>query len=295
MKATSILFLSGLLALAGCKQGPSSQDAKADGKDSSFARDSLPWRVLTSAHYRIESLTDSVKTQELLVRVEILYQAFGRALELPEPRHAPLLNLRLYRDRHEMHSFESMPDWAEGIYRDGWCIQYLRPREANPWHWTIHEATHQLNAERAQLDLPRWLNEGLACLFSTSRLDSSGLHLGAVDPESYPVWWLKEYRPVGNRIADLRNGKLQSLETIVRGGGVVPESGDLNLAYLSWWTVTRFLWSRDPVRFFAWVKADRSVEGLERIVGSLKDLEGPYVRSMVDLTDSVIRSAGGRR
>jgi hypothetical protein len=294
MLSTRVAFwIFSALSLAGCLP-EKAKPAPRSVVDPASARDSLPWRVLTSPHYRIESLTDSVQTREVLWRVETLYAAYQQVLGLTEPRHAALMDLRLYRDRHEMHAFESMPDWAEGIYRDGWCIQYLRPREANPWHWTIHEATHQLNAERAQLDLPRWLNEGLACLFSTSRLDSSGLHLGTVDPESYPVWWLDDFRPSGNWAEDLKQGKLQSLETIVRGGGVEPESGDLNLAYLSWWTVTRFLWSRDPVRFFAWVKKDRSVEGLERIVGPLKELEEPYARSLVELTDSVREEMRGR-
>lgn len=254
-----------------------------------------PGTVRTSAHYRVETVVDSVRTDSLLGRVETLHAAFFRAFALPEPRRAPAMNLRLYRDRDEMHRAEQMPDWAEGLYRDGWCIQYLQQGESNPWHWTVHEATHQLVAERARLALPRWLNEGLACLFSVSRMDSSGLHLGSVDAGAYPAWWLKDYRPTGNRSADLKNGKLQSLETIVRGGGVEPEDGDLNLAYLSWWTVTRFLWSREPQAFLAWVKLDRTPEGLERIVGPLKDLEEPYARSLVDLTDSVIKDAGGRR
>lgn len=274
--------------LGGCEQ--EKHEAPAGRAD--FSRDStrvFP-KVLRSGPYRIETSVDSARTLALLDRVETLHAAFFRAFSLPEPRHAPAMNLRLYRDRHEMHAGESMPDWAEGIYRDGWCIQYLRKDEANPWHWTIHEATHQLVAERAQLQLPRWLNEGLACLFSVSRMDSAGLHLGSVDAAAYPVWWLKDYRPTGNRAADLRSGKLQSLEVIVRGGGVEPEDGDLNLAYLSWWTATRFLWSRDPKRFLAWVKLDRTPEGLERIVGPLKYLEEPYYRSLVTLTDSVMQS-----
>lgn len=281
------------LLLWGC--GPDSSEPKPKrGQEPAESRQSL-FTVLHSTHYRIETRGDSTRTRALLDRVEVLHLAFFRAFSLPEPRHAPAMNLRLYRDRHEMHAAESMPDWAEGIYREGWCIQYLRKDEANPWHWTIHEATHQLVAERAQLQLPRWLNEGLACLFSVSRMDSAGLHLGTVDPGAYPVWWLKDYRPTGNRAADLRSGKLQSLEVIVRGGGVEPEDGDLNLAYLSWWTATRFLWSRDPKRFLAWVKLDRTPEGLERIVGPLKDLEEPYARSLMALTDSVIKDAGGRR
>jgi len=274
------------LWLAACKpEAPAPEPVRKAAANSAWQG-----TVRTSEHYRVETTVDSARTDSLLGRVETLHAAFLAAFALTEPRHASAMNLRLYRDREEMHAGESMPDWAEGIYQDGWCIQYLQRDEANPWHWTIHEATHQLLAERAQLALPRWLNEGLACLFSGSRMDASGLHLGTVDPASYPAWWLKDYRPTGDRAADLKHGKLQSLETIVRGGGVEPESGDLNLAYLSWWTVTRFLWSRDPQRFLAWVKLDRTPEGLERIVGSLKGLEEPYARSVAGLTDSVIQS-----
>lgn len=275
------------LSVVGCRKPDSKASSQGKAPTPAAPSQALPWHVFASAHYRVESLVDSSRSQVLLTRLEMLYTAYGAAFGLTVPRHAPLMELRLYRDRHEMHAVEAMPDWAEGIYRDGLCIQYLRRGEANPWHWAIHEAAHQLNAERAGIELPRWLEEGLACLFSCSRLDSAGLHLGTVDPDSYPAWWLKDYRPTGHRALDLKNGKLQSLETIVRGGGVVPEDGDLNLAYLSWWTVTRFLWSRDPQAFLAWVKLDRTPEGLERIVGPLKDLEEPYAKSLVGLTDSV--------
>ena len=55
--------------------------------------------------------------------------------------------------------------WARGF----------SPREpsrnlVNPYHWMLHESVHRLNREVAHLQLGKWLGEGLAEYFSTSRL-----------------------------------------------------------------------------------------------------------------------------
>lgn len=52
----------------------------------------------------------------------------------------------------------------------------------------LHESVHQLNQEVARLDLEKWLDEGLAEYFSTSRFISNRLAVGRVDLNTYPVW-----------------------------------------------------------------------------------------------------------
>jgi hypothetical protein len=56
----------------------------------------------------------------------------------------------------------------------------------------LHESVHQLNREVAHLTLEKWLEEGMAAYFSTSRLTSNELALGQIDANTYPGWWIDE-------------------------------------------------------------------------------------------------------
>src|SRR6185369_14856211 len=104
----------------------------------------------------------------------------------------PLLKVKLYQDRAEMRRINPGLGWAEAFYRKPYCRAYYSAEENNPFHWMLHEATHQLNEEVAHLNLAKWLEEGLAEYFSTARIQGGELQLGSADPETYPVWWLDE-------------------------------------------------------------------------------------------------------
>jgi hypothetical protein len=83
-------------------------------------------------------------------------------------------------------------DWAEAFYREPYCRAYFSAGELNPYHWMLHESVHQLNHEAARLRLEKWLEEGLADYFATSRLTTNELALGQIDQNTYPVWWIDE-------------------------------------------------------------------------------------------------------
>ncbi len=121
--------------------------------------------VLETEHYLIRSSATTDQTREIGLAAEIVYQG---CLQLAgELQHAvqphPRLKIKLFKDRDEFRFCNRIRDWAEAFYRRPYCYQYYSADEAHPYHWMMHEATHQFHAEAARLKLPQWLDEGLAC------------------------------------------------------------------------------------------------------------------------------------
>jgi len=105
----------------------------------------------------------------------------------------------------------------------------------------LHESVHQLNTEVAHLKLEKWLEEGLADYFATSRVDSRGMATGQVDPDTYPVWWIESLATEADLEQNLRNGSVIPLRQIISGRGGPSMNSAVNLYYLHWWTLTHFL------------------------------------------------------
>ena len=99
--------------------------------------------------------------------------------------------------------------------RKPYCRAYYSDKEMNPYHWMLHEATHQLNAEVAQLSLAKWLDEGLADYFGTSRIRDGKLMVGQIDPQTYPVWWIDDLATATNLQACIDNGSVIPLRAII--------------------------------------------------------------------------------
>lgn len=111
----------------------------------------------------------------------------------------------------------------------------------------LHEATHQLNRERSGLDLPEWLDEGIACYFGASRLQGDRLLPGMIDETAYPVWWLNDlkFKLTGKLQEDIATGKIIPLSTILSGNGGPPKDKEFNRYYIHWWTLIHFLFEYD--------------------------------------------------
>jgi len=129
-----------------------------------------PWtpaRRVETPHYLIASTASPAQTEQVGQVVELLYNAYSNRFgTLSTFRHEhPRLKLLLYKDRREMRWVNPGLGWAEAFYREPYCRAYYSAEEQNPCHWMLHEATHQLNREVAQLNLAQWLEEGIAEYF----------------------------------------------------------------------------------------------------------------------------------
>ena len=145
----------------------------------------FPTITLESDHYVIYSTAGESQTRLALNKMEVLcdrYNTFMAPL-LTTMENSQKLKLKLFKNRDEFRRCNRVVGWAEARYRKPYCYQYINENEPSPFHWMIHEATHQLNEEIAQLKLKKWLNEGLATYFGTSLLDENKIQLGKVDTE----------------------------------------------------------------------------------------------------------------
>src|SRR5688572_13428876 len=169
-----------------------------------------PWkaeRTVETAHYVIASTATAEQTEQMARAVEILYEAYSnRFSKLPTFKaDHPKLKLLLYKDRQEMRRINPGLGWAEAFYRKPYCRAYYSAGESNPYHWMLHEAVHQLNEEVAHLNPAKWLEEGLAEYFSTSRIETNEIRLGRIDPNTYPIWWIDEIATGSTLEENLKN------------------------------------------------------------------------------------------
>lgn len=257
-----LLYLLILLGLAGWKFLP------------------RPWHptvILETAHYHIASTATRQQAEEFGNAVEVLYQAYSNRFNtLPgfQQTH-PKLKLMLYKDRNEMRRINPGLGWAEAFYRKPYCRAYYSAREINPHHWMLHEAVHQLNAEVAHLKLAKWLEEGLAEYFSTSRIKNGELIPGRIDPNTYPVWWIDEIAITPDLQTNLANHSVIPLRVIVTNHGGPSMRDEFNLYYLHWWTLTHFVFEREHSSgaTLRLLEEGGRLAAFEKNVGPVEDIE----------------------
>ena len=244
-----------------------------------------PWhpaRTIETPHYLIASTASQAQTQEVGRVVELLYCAYSNRFgTLPTFRHEHArLKLRLYKDRREFRWVNPNLGWAEAFYRPPYCQAYYSAEEVNPYHWMLHEATHQLNREVAQLNLAKWLDEGIAEYFSTSRIQDGQLALGRIDPNTYPVWWMDEFATATNLSVCFTNGSVIPLRAIITHTGGPSLNQEFNLYYLHWWTLTHFLFESPKYRGSAMKLMQRGgeLEAFEQTIGQVDTVEPEWFR-----------------
>lgn len=235
-----------------------------------------PWHpalTIETAHYSIASTATRQHTEEMARMVELLYDSYSNRFgTLPHfQRDHPKLKLLLYKDRDEMRRVNPGLGWAEAFYRKPFCRAYFSAKENNPYHWMLHEAVHQLNAEVAHVEPANWLEEGIAEYFSTSRVISNKLVLGTIDPNTYPVWWIEDLATTPNLASNLVNHSVIPLRAIVTGHGGPSMSRNVNLYYLHWWSLTHFVFEdkrhRDSAQKL--FEAGGDLDSFEKFVSSV--------------------------
>jgi hypothetical protein len=242
---------------------------------------------IASAHYQLWTTAPPARAKQALEAAEALHSSWTAWASPGKSAHVTRHKLRLFASRDEMRRALPGLHWAEAIYHDGLCDQYDDRFAEKPWQWLVHEATHQLAHEDSRLLLPRWANEGLACLFNTSRIAKGRVILGSVEPETYPVWWLRRTPPSGNMERDLRNGLLVAPSTILeKETDAVDIHLSVNAHYMSWWSLAHFLNATDSVAWKDWILRDGTRRGFAKRFGSARALDAKWYAHVLALTDS---------
>jgi hypothetical protein len=233
-----------------------------------------PWfppLTLETSHHIIYSSATRQQTDETAHVLELLHTAYSNRFgSLAEFRgDHPKLKVKLFKDRAEFRRINPGLGWAEAFYRAPYCRAYFSDKEINPYHWMLHESLHQLNHEVAHLQLAKWLEEGLAEYFSTSRLAPHELAVGRIDPNTYPAWWIDEIATRADLKENLRNGSVIPLDAIITNSGGPSMNRQFNLYYLHWWTLTHFIFESPHHRDHALELVQRGggLVAFEQIIG----------------------------
>ena len=249
-----------------------------------------PWHpslTLETPHHTIYSTASREQTEDIARALAFLYRAYSNrfgGLGRFQPTH-PNLQIKLFKDRAEFRRINRGLGWAEAFYREPYCRAYFSANENNPYHWMLHESVHQLNHEVAHLELAKWLEEGLATYFSTSRLGPKALAVGRIDADTYPVWWIDELATSPELSENLRNGSVIPLRSIITNKGGPSMNQQFNLYYLHWWTLTHFVFESASYRDRALTLALRGggLAAFEDTIGPVEQVQTQwhgYVRGL---------------
>jgi hypothetical protein len=249
-----------------------------------------PWHpaiMLETPHHLIYSTATRAQTADTAQALERLYLAYSNrfgSLDGFQREHARL-KVKLFKDRAEMRRVNPGLGWAEAFYREPYCLAYISANEINPYHWMLHEAVHQLNHEVAHLELEKWLEEGLAECFSTSRVISNRLALGRVDLNTYPVWWIEELATSPDLAENIKNGSVIPLRSIITNHGRPSMNSHFNLYYLHWWTLTHFIFESPGYRdhVLELVQRGGGLRAFQQTIGPVDKVKGEwhaYVRRL---------------
>jgi hypothetical protein len=211
-------------------------------------------RIHESPRYRIITTADAMQTAQVAGAIEALHDAylefFREQLSMQAARHpAKKLKLTLYRDRAQFQVYNNSMPWAEAYYLTPMCHAYYVQDAPNPYHWMVHEATHQLNAEVARFKKAPWIDEGLGSYFGSSRFVDGELRLGEIDKDTYPIWWLADFPVSGDLDADIAQQRWIPLRALLTGEGTPPMGGRVNQYYMQYWSLTHFLFHYDKSHY----------------------------------------------
>jgi hypothetical protein len=256
-----------------------------------------PWHpaiTREAAHHLIYSSATLAQTEATAQALERLYVAYSNRFSSLNgfQRDHPKLKVKLFKDRTELRRINPGLGWAEAFYRQPYCLAYFSANEINPYHWMLHESVHQLNQEVAHLSLEKWLDEGLAEYFSTSRFISNRLALGRVDVNTYPVWWIEEMATSPDLAENIRNGSVIPLRAIITNSGGPAMRSHFNLYYLHWWTLTHFLFESVQYRerALALVWQGGGLEAFEQTIGPVDQVQSEWHRYVRRLKAAISQS-----
>ena len=244
--------------------------------------------AIETRHYTISSTATPSQTTLVGDAVESLYDTYAEFFSdaFRPPPESSRLQLVLYKDQGEFKANNRSKPWAEAYYRPPICHAYYADGRPNPYHWMLHEATHQLNNEVSHFPRTTWTEEGLASYFSTSRIEQRKLVPGTIDANTYPIWWLPSLVLTGNLQDDIRGGRIIPLRNLIASGR--DDIGkNVNLHYIEYWSLTHFLFHyRNGLyadRYRQLIKLGGSLEDFEKLLGPVDRVQAEWYGYLQEL------------
>jgi len=252
-------------------------------------------RVVETTHYKIFSTASDDQTGSVAEAVEALYKSYAGFLG--SKARSGKFELVLYKDQSQFKANNRSKPWAEAYYRTPRSYAYVSQAKS-PYHWMLHEATHQLLRELSGYKPAKWINEGIASYFGTSQLIGGTLHLGVIDPNTYPIWWLSSLNLSGDLDKDIAAGKIIPLRQLITDTG--PDiNQNVNGYYIHYWSLSHFLFKYHNGQYDSQYKAllalGGSLNDFERLIGPTETIQSEWYAYLLQLSqpaDTEVTVAG---
>ena len=241
-------------------------------------------KVVETENYKIFSTAPDDQTRSVAEAVEALHTSY--ASFFGSKSHSGKFQLVLYKDQAQFKANNHSKPWAEAYYLQPRCYAYVS-KSKNPYHWMLHEATHQLLRELSGYKPAKWINEGIASYFGTSQLKNGVLHLGVIDPNTYPIWWLSSLNLSGDIDRDIGSGKIIPLQQLITDTG--PDiNQNVNIYYIHYWSLSQFLFNYHNGQYANQYKAllalGGSLNDFERLIGPTDKIQSEWYAYLVQLS-----------
>ena len=237
-----------------------------------------------TTHYLITTAASQDETRLVAKAVEHFHAAYTVFFKenIDSTRAQNKLQLTLYKSQAQFKAKNRSIPWAEAYYLRPICYAYYARDEPNPYHWMIHEATHQLNAEVAGFKKTKWIDEGLATYFGTSQIERGQLVPGKIDANTYPIWWLRDSELTGSLDADIQSGRWIPIRALITGKNAPNISSNVNCYYIQYWSLSHFLFhgenSRYADAYLQLIAEGGSLKNFEALIGPADKIEYEWYR-----------------
>ena len=243
-------------------------------------------KTVETTHYKLFSTASDLQTASVAEAVEALYTSYADFLGAKA--QSGKFELVLYKDQSQFKANNRSKPWAEAYYREPRSYAYVTHAKS-PYHWMLHEATHQLLRELSGYKPAKWINEGVASYFGTSQLMDGSLHLGVIDPNTYPIWWVSSLKLSGNLEEDIASGKIIPLRQLITDTG--PDMNqNVNGYYIHYWSVSHFLFNYNGGQYAKQYKAMLALGGslndFERLIGPAETIQSEWYAYLLQQTQT---------
>ncbi|MEO8595379.1 MAG: hypothetical protein ABI759_18810 [Candidatus Solibacter sp.] len=145
------------------------------------AANSDPWLKMTSANFELYTTAGERQGRELIRYFEQVRSFFAQAIGGSLPSARPVLII-VFKNEKEYQPYKPN-EVADAYYQPGEEHDFIVMSSASSLHYpvAVHEYTH-LMIRQAGMDIPAWLNEGLAELYSTMQSRGDKIMVGQVIP-----------------------------------------------------------------------------------------------------------------
>jgi hypothetical protein len=165
-----------------------------------FAAPDAPWRLTRSEHFEIYAQADDQRAQAILTWFEQLRAFFLQQSEWKNQSSNPV-RVIVFASQSEYQPYR-LRAAADAYYVGSRDQDYIVLGGADPQSFrsAAHEYTH-LILGASNLELPPWLKEGLAELYSTLRMDDRGTELGGPLPARLDALRNRAWMPLAELMA----------------------------------------------------------------------------------------------